>query len=74
MRRLARWLALVMLVVLAGCSRMNSNWRIEVSPGDSKLVPGTKVYAGTDFTIWQIEIDGHRYLVNSSGGIVRHGY
>jgi hypothetical protein len=69
MRRIFRWLALVMLFALSGCSPTNSNWRIELSQGTSRLVPGVKVYSGSDFTVFKIVVDGSTYLVNNAGGI-----
>jgi hypothetical protein len=70
MRRLIRWLALVMLLALAGCSPTNSNMRLELSGGKSLLVSGTKVYAGFAFEVFKIVVDGRTYLVNSEGGIL----
>jgi hypothetical protein len=68
--RLARWLALVMLIALAACSKVNSNLRVEISQGTSRLVPGVKRYSGFSFEIFEVVIDGRKYLVNSEGGII----
>lgn len=62
-------LIVVSCILLFSCS--NSNLRVDLSKGDTALVPGTKIYAGYDFSIWRIRINNVPYLVNSKGGIIK---
>lgn len=62
---------LILVTGLAGCGNANLSLQLSQATSEADKHTGVILYAGFDFHLIRVKIDGVDYIANSKGGLVR---